>query len=299
MMGVGHRLRDDQQRLPVWLKSSVSPEGHFKQVEKRLRDNHLHSVCQSARCPNRNECWSLGTATFLILGNLCTRTCRFCSVPKGQPSGLDRNEPERVAAAVAALRLSHVVVTSVTRDDLQDGGAAIFADTIRAIRRTNPGCRVEVLIPDLGGSEGSLKIVNEANPDILGHNLETVPSLYPAVRPQAVYKRSLQLLERGKQSGMITKSGLMVGLGERRDELSSVMRDLRSVGCDIVTIGQYLRPGRGYFPVKKYYHPDEFAVLRQEAFSLGFRSVVTGPLVRSSYRAGQYNINNMTGSNHV
>lgn len=250
--------------------------------------NKLHTVCQSAACPNQTECWNEGTATFMVLGNLCTRGCRFCNVPKGAPQGLDRDEPDRVAAAVAALKLTYAVVTSVTRDDLIDGGAEIFARTIQAIRSKSPECRIEVLIPDFQGSEPSLRIVLDAKPDVLNHNLETVSSLYSRVRPQADYRRSLELLSRARARGAVTKTGLMLGLGEEREELLSVMRDVREGGCSILTLGQYLQPGKTHLNVEKYYHPDEFAELRDQALALGFRHVVAGPLVRSSYHAGKY-----------
>jgi lipoic acid synthetase len=224
----------------------------------------------------------------MILGNLCTRRCRFCNVPKGVPEGLDRDEPNRVADAVAALKLKYAVVTSVTRDDLVDGGAEIFAETIRAIRAKSPECRVEILIPDFQGSEESLRTVLDAKPDILNHNLETVQSLYSRVRPQADYRRSLLLLSRAGADGAVTKTGLMLGLGEAREEILEVMGDLREVGCSILTLGQYLRPGKTHLPVEKYYHPDEFAELRDQALSLGFRHIVAGPLVRSSYHAEKY-----------
>ena len=261
-------------------------------VRSLVLTNKLHTVCQSAACPNQTECWNEGTATFMVLGNVCTRGCRFCSVPKGVPQGLDRDEPNRVADAVVALKLKYAVVTSVTRDDLVDGGAEIFAQTIEAIRSKAPECRIEVLIPDFQGSEPSLRIVLDAKPDILNHNLETVPSLYSRVRPQADYRRSLGLLSRARACSAVTKTGLMLGLGEEREELLAVMRDLRDVGCSILTLGQYLQPGRTHLTVEKYYHPDEFAVLRDQALALGFRHVVAGPLVRSSYHAEKYGIMN-------
>lgn len=257
-------------------------------VRGLISTHKLHTVCQSAACPNQAECWNEGTATFMVLGNVCTRGCRFCNVPKGVPQGLDRDEPDRVAAAVAALKLKYAVVTSVTRDDLVDGGAEIFAQTIQAIRSTSPECRIEVLIPDFQGSEPSLGIVLDAKPDILNHNLETVPSLYSRVRPQAGYRRSLELLSRAKASGAVTKTGLMLGLGEEREEILAVMRDLREIGCAILTLGQYLKPGKTHLAVEKYYHPDEFSALRDQALDLGFHHVVAGPLVRSSYHAGKY-----------
>ncbi len=276
------------KRLPPWFKTRLTTNESFTTVRSLIRNNKLHTVCQSAACPNRNECWNAGTAAFMILGNVCTRSCGFCNVPKGIPQGLDRDEPGRVADAVAALRLNYAVVTSVTRDDLPDGGARIFADTIRKIREESPGCRVEVLIPDFNGSEKALRSVLKANPDVLNHNIETVPSLYPRVRPQADYRRSIELLKRAKSRGAVTKTGLMVGLGESLDEVRSVMTDLRGIGCDILTLGQYLRPGKGHLSVEKYCHPEEFDMLKEDAITMGFRHVVSGPLVRSSYHADKY-----------
>jgi lipoic acid synthetase len=277
-----------RRRLPPWFKISLTTGDGFKNVQKQVHSNKLHTVCQSAACPNQNECWNAGTATFMIMGNVCTRGCRFCNVPKGIPSSLDWDEPERVARAVAKLNLKYAVITSVTRDDLPDGGAEIFAATIKAIRKTSPDCRVEVLIPDFQGSAESLNTVLNASPDVLNHNLETVPSLYSRVRPQALYQRSLELLSRARQIGAVTKTGLMLGLGEGTVEVSSVMHDLRNVDCRILTLGQYLQPGKNHLPVEKYYSPDEFAALREQALSLGFKHIVAGPLVRSSYRADKY-----------
>lgn len=244
----------------------------------------------SAGCPNRMECWNAGTATFMILGNVCTRNCGFCNVPKGLPERLDRDEPNRIARAISALHLRYAVITSVTRDDLLDGGAGIFADTIRAIRETTPGCGIEVLIPDFQGSEPSLQKVLDAKPDVLNHNLETVPSLYSRVRPQANYGRSLKVLRLARDFGAITKTGLMLGLGEGIEEITTVLQDARQAGCSIVTIGQYLQPGKNHLTVKKYYHPDEFEDLRSRALGMGFSRVVAGPLIRSSYHAEKYGI---------
>ena len=276
------------QRLPSWFRTSLRTGRSFFRVQNSIAAGGLHTVCQSAACPNRNECWNRGTATFLILGDRCTRNCRFCAVPKGQPAAIDREEPQRVADAVAALGLRHAVVTSVTRDDLPDGGAGVFAETIGAIRRTVPRCRVEVLIPDLQGSEDALAIVLKAFPDILNHNVETVPSLYPSVRPEADFKRSVRLLHRAKELGMVTKSGLMLGLGEGIDEVRATLRTLRRAGCDIITVGQYLRPRQEHLPVKKYYSPQEFSLIADEAAAMGFRHVAAGPLVRSSYHAERH-----------
>ncbi len=257
-------------------------------VRSLIREKKLHTVCQSAACPNRNECWNEGTATFMILGNVCTRGCRFCNVPQGVPEGLDIDEPYRVADAVSALNLKYAVITSVTRDDLQDGGASLFAETIKAIQVQSPGCRVEVLIPDFQGSESSLRRVLGASPDVLNHNIETVPTLYPRVRPQAEYQRSIELLARAADHGTVTKSGLMLGLGEQRDEVMGVLSELRENGCSILTLGQYLQPRKNLLPVEKYYHPDEFDLLRADALAMGFKHVAAGPLVRSSYHAERY-----------
>jgi lipoic acid synthetase len=275
------------KRLPDWFRVRLSTNEHYAAVRGRVRKGHLHTVCESAACPNRNECWNAGTATFLILGELCTRGCGFCNIPRGEPGPVDSGEPGRVADAVAALGLSYVVVTSVTRDDLPDGGAGLFAATIMAIRRHSSHCRVEVLVPDFQGSSSSLVTVLDAKPDVLNHNIETVPSLYVRVRPQADYKRSLRLLAAAKERGCATKSGLMLGLGEGMNEVRALLRDLRTVGCDLLTIGQYLRPHHHALPVAVYYHPDEFEALRDEALSMGFRGVSAGPLVRSSYRAAE------------
>jgi lipoic acid synthetase len=280
--------KGSSQRLPEWFRISIASTGRSTEVRNVVQAKKLHTVCSSAGCPNRAECWNAGTATFMILGNSCTRGCRFCSVPKGNPQPVDEGEPERVAQAVLALKLRYAVITSVTRDDLQDGGASLFASTISAIRSFSPGCRVEVLIPDLQGYENSLKTVLTAKPDILNHNIETVPSLYPSVRPQADYGRSITLLERARQAGAVTKTGIMLGLGEEPLEFMSVLHDLRRIDCQVLTLGQYLQPGKLHLPVRKFYHPDEFSDLRLRALELGFRTVIAGPLVRSSYHAEKY-----------
>jgi len=272
-------------RLPPWFKIGLATSDRLLGVRSLIRNNNLHTVCRSAACPNQNECWNSGTATFLILGNICTRNCGFCNIPKGTPKGLDPDEPERVAHAVAVLNLKYAVITSVTRDDLNDGGAMMFAETMRAIRRRSPGCRIEVLIPDFQGSEWSLRTVLDADPSVLNHNIETVPSLYSRVRPQADYSRSLELLCRARSWGAVTKTGLMLGLGESRQELMAVMHDLREADCSILTLGQYLQPSRERLPVRKYYHPDEFEELRERALDLGFLHIAAGPRVRSSYHA--------------
>ncbi len=277
----GHPVR----RLPDWFKIRLNTNDRMMFVKRLIRDNNLNTVCTSAACPNRTECWNAGTATFLILGNVCTRSCRFCNVSKGIPRQPDADEPVRAAHAVDAMKLKYAVITSVTRDDLPDGGASFFAATIGSIRAAVPGCRVEVLIPDFQGSEASLKTVLRAAPDVLSHNLETVPSLYSLVRPKADYNRSLNLLSRAAAYGVVVKSGLMLGLGEGQEEILAVLDDLRKIGCSILTLGQYLQPSKSHLPVEKYYHPDEFAVFRKHALELGFRSVAADPLVRSSYHA--------------
>jgi lipoyl synthase len=252
-----------------------------------LSRHGLHTVCEEARCPNRAECWSRGSATFLILGDVCSRNCGFCAVKSGTPGFPDPLEPEKVAEAAAALGLRHVVITSVTRDDLPDGGASLFAGTLRQVRDRVPGATVEVLIPDFRGSEQALATVMRERPEILNHNVETVPRLYPQVRPQARYDRSLEVLRRARELDPCTrtKSGLMVGLGERGDEISTLMADLRRAGCDVLTIGQYLQPDRDCVPVVRYYRPEEFLLLKQEALAAGFSWVESGPQVRSSFNA--------------
>jgi len=277
----------EEPRKPPWIRVRIPSGKTYLRVKELKERKSLHTVCEEAGCPNMGECWERGHATFLILGDFCTRNCRFCGVRPGRPVSLDRGEPKRVADAVAAMGLEHAVVTSVTRDDLEDGGASIFAETIVAIRHAAPGCTVEVLIPDFRGNWEALDIVVQKKTDILGHNLETVPRLYPEVRPQAQYGRSLELLRRAKEldpSG-VTKSGIMVGLGESLAEVRYVMGDLRDVGCDIFTMGQYLRPGKDHHPVVRYYTPAEFQELRGLALDKGFRWVESGPLVRSSYNA--------------
>ena len=257
-------------------------------MRNRIREGALHTVCESAACPNRNECWNAGTATFLILGDRCTRSCAFCNISSGEPRAVDQDEPRRVAEAVASMALAYAVVTSVTRDDLPDGGANVFADVIRTIHTISPHCRIEVLVPDFQGSVASLETVLDAAPHVVNHNVETVPSLYPRVRPAADYGRSLRLLERAKQRGFVTKSGIMLGLGEGMDMVRPVLQDLLSAGCKILTIGQYLQPSLNHLPVERYYRPEEFEELRTEALGLGFDHVVSGPLVRSSYHAACY-----------
>ncbi len=272
---------------PDWLRAKAPVGDNFHDLKKLARGLRLHTVCESAQCPNIGECWNHKTATFMLLGDICTRRCGFCAVPKGRPEPIDWDEPRRVAEAVATLGLKHAVVTSVNRDDDNIGGARVFAETIREIRELIPECRVEVLIPDFQGLEEPLKIVLEAQPDVLNHNTETVPRLYRTVRSGARYERTLTLLENAKKfsSGMVTKSGVMVGLGESTAELVEVFRDLGGRGVDILTVGQYLRPSRDHLPIARFYTPEEFRELRNEALRFGFRHVESGPLVRSSYHA--------------
>ena len=281
-----------RQPKPEWLKARAPVGEKFHNLKKLARGLGLHTVCESAQCPNIGECWNHGTATFMLLGNICTRRCGFCAVPKGKPGPIDWNEPARVAEAVAALQLKHAVITSVNRDDDNVGGAKVFAETIRQVREVSPGCRVEVLIPDFQGSDEALRVVLEANPDVLNHNTETVPRLYRAVRSGARYERTLRLLENAKKfcPGMVTKSGVMVGLGESIVELIEVFRDLGSRDVDILTVGQYLRPSRDHLPIARFYTPDEFRFMKDQALRFGFRHVESGPLVRSSYHADEQTV---------
>jgi len=280
-------MRHPGPRKPDWLKVRLPAGANYLRIDAYHRKQGLHSVCRSAACPNQGECWNRGTATFMILGNLCTRNCAFCNVGHAAPLPPDPDEAEKVATAVAELGLRHAVITSVTRDDLPDGGAAQFAALTEALRRLAPGCRIELLIPDLQGNEAALKAILAAGPDILGHNLETVPRLYPKVRQGADYQRSLQLLQRCRTLGpqVATKSGIMLGLGEARDEIVQLFHDLLRTGCQHLTIGQYLAPTRNHYPVERYVPPEEFSELKQIALGLGFRHLESGPLVRSSYHA--------------
>jgi len=276
-----------RQAKPEWLRAKAPVGENFHNLKKLARGLGLHTVCESAQCPNIGECWNHRTATFMLLGDICTRRCGFCAVPKGKPEAIDWDEPQRVAEAVATLGLKHAVVTSVNRDDDNAGGAKIFAETIRQIRALTPDCRVEVLIPDFQGLDEPLRIVLDARPDVLNHNTETVPRLYRVVRSGARYRRTLDLLENAKKisPGMVTKSGVMVGLGESMDELVEVFRDLGERGVDILTVGQYLRPSKDHLPIARFYTPAEFQQLKTEALRFGFRHVESGPLVRSSYHA--------------
>ena len=274
-------------RKPAWLKVRAPGGPRYIRLKGLMREWKLHSVCEEAHCPNIGECWEDLTATFMILGNVCTRNCGYCAVTHGRPTWEDREEPERVGQAVRTLGLEHVVVTSVNRDDLADGGAAVFAATVRAIRREAPGCQVEVLIPDFQGSAEALETVLEARPDILNHNTETVPRLYRLARHGGRYERTLELFRRarGRVPPLLTKSGIIVGLGEERGELLATMSDLRGADVNILTLGQYLRPSSRHLPVARFYHPDEFRELAEEGRRMGFAHVEAGPLVRSSYHA--------------
>ena len=276
-------------RIPEWIKVRVHEGENFKQLKQLVKEKRLHTVCEEARCPNIFDCWNRRTATFMILGDVCTRACRFCAVTSGRPTELDIGEPLRVAESVAELSLRHAVITSVDRDDLHDGGAQIFARTIRAIRRRSPETTIEVLTPDFQGDHDAIRIVAEAGPDIFNHNTETVPRLYARIRPKAVYLNSLGLLAYVKQLNphMVTKSGVMVGLGETNDELLNVFRDMRAHNVDVLTVGQYLRPTRKHAEVVRYYHPEEFQELKSEALAMGFGHVESGALVRSSYHADE------------
>jgi len=276
-----------KQPKPSWLRAKAPVGDNFHNLKKLARGLGLHTVCESAQCPNIGECWNHRTATFMLLGDICTRRCGFCAVPKGRPQAIDWDEPRRVAEAVATLGLKHAVITSVNRDDDNIGGARIFAQTIEEVRRVAPDCRVEVLIPDFQGIDEALRIVLDARPNVLNHNTESVPRLYRAVRSGARYERTLRLLERSKEISpdIATKSGVMVGLGEDMAELLEVFRDLAQRKVDILTVGQYLRPSRDHLPIACFYTPQEFAFLKEEALRMGFRHVESGPLVRSSYHA--------------
>ncbi|MEA4926598.1 MAG: lipoyl synthase [Syntrophomonadaceae bacterium] len=272
---------------PEWLTLKVPSEESLTRMKNLLDAGHLHTVCEGADCPNIGECFASKTCTFMILGDTCTRNCRFCAVGHGRPRQVDPGEPEAVALTARQLGLKHVVVTSVTRDDLADGGSGHFAETIKAIRRAVPEATIEVLIPDFQGKVDALQKVVEAGPDVINHNVETVPRLYPSVRPQATYERSLELLRRAGNTGILTKSGLMLGLGETYQEVVEVMEDLREVRCDMLTLGQYLSPSPAHHPIVAYIHPDTFAALKEKGDEMGFLEVNAGPLVRSSYHAAR------------
>lgn len=277
------------KRLPSWAKRKLGPASRLHEMKSVLRSRGLHTVCESARCPNIGECFSKPTATFMILGDVCTRACSFCSIDSGRsPLGVDAAEPGNIALTVKELGLEHVVITSVTRDDLADGGAAQFALTIKAIKDNIPGISVEVLTPDFNGDEGALRLVFDAGPDIFNHNLETVERLYPVVRPQAIYGRSLDVLSLASKSGIFTKSGIMVGLGETDEEVRTALSDLKAAGCDAVTIGQYLRPTRENLEVVEYVEPEQFALYERYGLEAGLKYVYSGPFVRSSYNAEMF-----------
>jgi lipoic acid synthetase len=272
-------------RKPPWLKMKMPAGENFSRLLKLVNDERLHTVCQSAKCPNMGECWAAGTATLMILGDVCTRSCGFCHIATGKPPTLDLDEPVRVGRAVKTMNLGHVVITSVNRDELRDGGAEVWAETIRQIRLQSPGTSVEVLIPDFCGDWDALQKVLDQRPDILNHNIESVPRLYKVVRPQAKYRRSLELLQRAKSQGFVTKTGMMLGLGELEYEIDAVLDDLVAIGCDILTLGQYLQPTTKHLPVERWVHPDEFASWKIKGEARGLRHVESGPLVRSSYHA--------------
>lgn len=276
------------RRHPAWIRARIPSGENYERLNDLMRSKSLHTVCEEAQCPNMGECWGAGTATFLMMGDICTRSCAFCDIKTGRPLPLDFNEPERVATAVQSMNLRHVVITSVNRDERQDGGAPIFAAVIQRIREVQPGCSIELLIPDFKGDADALKIVMDARPEILGHNVETVPRLFKKVQPQDKYEWAMTTLANAKQMDpeVLTKCGIMVGLGETWDELLAVMQDLTARRVDILTIGQYLQPRADqHLPVEKYYHPDEFAELKRIGLEMGFKWVESGPLVRSSYHA--------------
>ena len=278
-------LETPRPRLPSWFKVNFREGPDYQEIRRLTGALKLHTICQEAHCPNVWECWNNRTATFLILGDICTRRCHYCSVTTGRPLPLDEAEPARVAEAVKILGLRHAVITSVNRDEVPDGGARMFAETIHAIRHELPSCTIEVLIPDFMGEELALDTVLAAKPDVLNHNIETVPRLFPSVRPQGKYLRSIRLLHSASEKGAVTKSGLMVGLGETLGEVRAVMQELRETGCAILSLGQYLQPTKAHWPVIRFYEPSEFQWLKEEGLALGFQHVESGPLVRSSYHA--------------
>ena len=280
-------LGNNPMRKPDWLKVRLPNTAGFKRVKQVLAAYNLHSVCQEARCPNITECFHSGTATFLILGDICTRNCRYCNIRSGIPRGIDEEEPERLAEAVRELDLQYIVITSVTRDDLSDGGAGIFARCVNLLHCENPNCKVEVLIPDLRGKREALDLIIDAQPEVINHNMEVVRPLFTKIRPQGDYDISLEILRRihEHEGNIASKSGFMIGLGEKWEDILKLINDLADVNCERLTIGQYQQPTRNHWPVRKYYHPDEFAELKQIAYQMGFTSVESGPLVRSSYHA--------------
>jgi lipoic acid synthetase len=281
------RIHNNTLRRPEWLKVRLGVDNNYNDVRRLIADKQLHTVCESARCPNIGECWSRKTATFMILGDICTRNCKFCNISAAKPTEYDEQEPQRVAEAVEELNLRHAVITSVTRDDLDDGGASIFAETIHQIRKRKPSTTIEVLIPDFKGNISNLNTVLDAGPDVLNHNIEVVKRLQKEIRVQASYERSLLVLKHASQRGFIAKSGLMVGFGEEKEEILQAFKDLRENGCTILTIGQYLPPTKAHYPLFRFYHPDEFEELKTIALQYGFTHVESGPKVRSSYHADQ------------
>ena len=289
-ISLSHLVVDDEKpqlRKPSWLKMKMPGGDGYSSLLRLVNDQKLHTVCQSAKCPNMGECWSAGTATLMILGDICTRSCGFCHIATGRPPMLDLDEPMRVGYAVAQMNLKHAVITSVNRDELPDGGAAVWAHTIREIRRQSPGTSIEVLIPDFCGDWNALQVVLDEKPEILNHNIESVPRMYRVVRPQAKYPRSLKLLQIAREQGLLTKTGMMLGIGERTHEIESVMDDLVAIGVDILTLGQYLQPTQKHLPVDRWVHPDEFADWKIKGEARGLRHVESGPMVRSSYHAEQ------------
>ena len=282
-------LKDQERpRKPDWLRVKLPVGEEYRKVRGLVTEHKLHTICESGNCPNMGECWGAGTATFMILGNVCTRSCGFCAVATGRPSAVDLKEPERVAESVRLMQVKHCVITSVDRDDLKDGGAAVWVETIRAIRRQSPGTTMETLIPDFQGKWENLQMVINEKPEVISHNLETVKRLTRLVRVQAKYERSLEVLKRISDSGVHAKSGIMLGLGETRDEVLDSMKDLRDSGVVILTLGQYLQPTKNHLPVSEFIHPDTFAYYKEEGMSMGFRYVESGPLVRSSYHAEKH-----------
>ena len=275
-------------KKPEWLKIHLPGGESYLEVKNIVERHKLNTICLSGKCPNLGECWGRGTATFMILGDICTRSCKFCATKTGKPAPVDLNEPERIAESVKLMQLKHVVITSVDRDDLLDGGAALWASTIREIKKTNPGTTIEALVPDFKGSRNALQVVIEERPDIISHNLETIKRLTPAIRNKANYNTSLQVLEQIAENGVIAKSGIMVGLGETEEEVWTLMDDLRNVGCSILTIGQYLQPTRAHYPVHEYINPFQFSKYKEEGLKKGFTFIESQPLVRSSYHAEKH-----------
>jgi lipoic acid synthetase len=278
----------DLGKRPDWLKVRLPIGENYSDVKNLMRRQNLNTVCEEAKCPNISECWNHRTATFMILGDTCTRSCGFCNIKVGIPNELDIEEPKRVVQSVVELNLRHVVITSVNRDELKDGGSTIFKECVRLIREQKPDCTIEILIPDFKGDEESFNIIMQNPPDILNHNMETVPRLYHAVRPQAKYERSLELIKWFKSKGLKTKSGIMVGIGEKTEEVLELMKDLVAHGCDILTIGQYLQPTKLHLPVDRFVTPDEFKMYKEEGLKIGFKIVESSPLVRSSYHADEH-----------